>query len=105
MAPLLQELREIYNGAKAQWNRACIVRRELVRVQFLDANKAFWGNDEGRTADALAGILPPQIYNIGRGGWDGFWPPPQTPEGLVKEIECFVSHIERKSEELGIPIE
>jgi len=105
LAPQMQELREVYFAAKDQWNRACAVRRELVRARWLDANKPFWSNDEGRTADALAGILPPEIYVIGRAGFHGFWPPAETPEGLVKEIECFVNHVEGRCELIGVPVE
>jgi hypothetical protein len=98
---------QTYDTARSLWNKAVAVHRELARARFLDANKSFWENDEGRTAKALAGILPPALYAIGRAGWDGCYISNElrTPEFTLREIESFLSHIERQSGLNGIAIE
>jgi hypothetical protein len=100
------EIREIYFGAKALWNKQVVTRRELARASFLNACLPFFDNDEAVTADRLAGIMPAAVARLSRGvAWSGFFPPPKSVFELLREIECFLSHVERKSEDYRIPID
>jgi hypothetical protein len=50
--------------------------------------------------------MPMPVARLSRGvAWDGFFPPPKSAFDLLQEIELFMDHIKRKSEENGIPIE
>jgi len=98
------QIRAKYEAVRETWNRKCAVKRELCRSEFLTANLRFFDNNEQATAERLAGILPLPLARAARAGWNGFSGIPDTPENLIKEIECFITHVETMSAEVGIPI-
>jgi len=99
------QIRAEYEAVRGTWNRKCEINRELRRSEFLTANLRFFDNNERATAERLAGILPLPLARAARAGWNGFSGTPDTPENLLKEIECFINHVEEHSELTGIPIE
>ena len=100
------QIRETYYSARGLWNKLVARRRELARASFLNACLPHFDNDEGLVSDRLAGIMPMPVARLSRGvAWDGFFPPPKSAFDLLQEIELFMDHIKRKSEENGIPIE
>jgi hypothetical protein len=104
-ASAADQVREIYLAARDAWNKLVAVRRELARAEFLTANIRFFDNDEKVTANRLAGILPLLLARLGRASWNGFFGGPNTPFDLLAEINCFIGHIQRHSQENGIPID
>ncbi len=105
VCPAITSLENLYDGMRNYWNTQCAERRELERASFLTACLPYWDNDEGLTANGLAGILPPRLARYARAGWNGPWHGARSDAELVSIVETFIGHIESKSAELGIPLE
>jgi sugar-specific transcriptional regulator TrmB len=98
-------IREIYMAARASWNKACDVRRELARAEFLTANLRFFDNSEEITATRLAGVMTPALVRMARAGWNLMLRPDDSPFAILQQVETFIGHVERLSKETGIPID
>jgi hypothetical protein len=98
-------VRAIYHEARRAWNLCCERRRELARASFLTACLPHFDNDETLTAERLAGIMPLPLVRACRAGFSGFVGLAETPANLLREIECFITHVQRQSEQNGIPLE
>ena len=99
------ELCALYEVCRDAWNLACARRRELCRASFLNACLPHFDNSEAITAERLAGIMPLPLVRASRAGWNLMPHPNATPFDILQQVETFIGHVQRHSEENGIPIE
>ena len=89
-------------------NRLIQARRESIWQRILEANRAFFPDNEKLLIRTLEPLYWPVLSDNDRALWsgqDGSPSGPLSPEKRAQEVNHFISHTRRYSEQLGVTVE